>query len=41
MNEDSDHLFFKCDFYGTLWSLVSGWLGFSTVFQGHLRYHIV
>jgi len=24
----------KCGFYGTLWFLVSGWLGFATIFRG-------
>jgi len=35
--EDRDHLIFQCDFYGRLWYLNSGWLGFSFVSQGALQ----
>ena len=30
-NEDREHLFFTCSFFGDLWKLVVGWLGISTV----------
>ncbi|GAU11374.1 hypothetical protein TSUD_343650 [Trifolium subterraneum] len=34
LQEDSDHLFFQCEYYGRLWPMVSRWLGVSSVFQG-------
>jgi len=32
--EDRNHLFIKCDSYGSIWSLISSWLGFSMTFHG-------
>lgn len=32
-NEDKDHLFINCVFFGGLWPLIAGWLGFSTAFH--------
>jgi hypothetical protein len=37
--EDRDHLFFKCDYYGRLWLLISEWLGTAMVFQGDIISH--
>jgi hypothetical protein len=37
--EDRDRLFFKCDYYGRLWLLVSNWLGIDTVFHGNIFSH--
>jgi hypothetical protein len=37
--EERDHLFFQCDYYGRLWLLISNWLGFDTVFHGNLNMH--
>jgi hypothetical protein len=34
--EDRDHLFFKFDYYGRIWRLVSNWLGIDTVFHGDI-----
>jgi len=40
LNEDIDHLFVKCDFYGRILPLISSWLGFSTTSQGNLLDHL-
>lgn len=37
--EDRDHLFFRCDFYGRLWLLVSEWIGIATVSHGDAFSH--
>lgn len=34
--EDIDHFFLQCDFFGRLWSLISGWLGFGTIHHGNI-----
>lgn len=39
--EDKNHLFFKCDFYGNRWLLISGFLGVSTVLHGNLLVHSI
>jgi hypothetical protein len=39
MEESIDHLFFRCNHYGKLWSLISRWLGFDTVFHGSIGTH--
>jgi len=39
--KDMEHLFVKCEFYDRLWSLVSGWLGFSTATHGNLFVRLV
>lgn len=36
-----DHLFVKSNFYGRLWSLISGCLGFSTTTNGSLMKHLL
>ncbi|AET05413.1 transmembrane protein, putative [Medicago truncatula] len=33
MNEDKEHMFVRCDFYGRLWLLITNWLGLATVCQ--------
>lgn len=40
MNEKVDHLFVKCNFFSTIWSLVSNWLGFVTVLHGDNTEHL-
>jgi hypothetical protein len=40
VNEDIDHLFVKCDFYGKLWYFISSWLGFSTAYNAMVLEHI-
>ena len=40
VNEDMDHLFVKCDFYGRLWYFISSWLGFCTTYNGKVLEHI-
>jgi hypothetical protein len=40
MNEDVNHLFVNCNFHGRLWYLVSGGLGFSTVYNSRILEHI-
>ena len=35
-NEDINHM--HCNFFGTIWSLVSYWLGYNTVNPFHMRY---
>ncbi|GAU51648.1 hypothetical protein TSUD_414700 [Trifolium subterraneum] len=37
--EDLDHLFFQCDVYGRLWSMISNWLGVTTAFPGSANLH--
>ncbi|KEH29019.1 endonuclease/exonuclease/phosphatase family protein [Medicago truncatula] len=37
--EERDHLFFQCDYYGRLWLMLSDWLGFVTVLNGNLYSH--
>ncbi|XP_024641765.1 uncharacterized protein [Medicago truncatula] len=37
--EDMDHLFFQCNYYGRLWLMISDWLGFVTVLNGNLYSH--
>jgi len=39
--EDRDHLFFQCDLYGRLWSMICGWLSFSMVRHGNLHDHLL
>jgi hypothetical protein len=40
-NKDRDHLFVKCNFYGRIWQLIGGWLGFSTPIHGNLMAHLL
>lgn len=40
MNENVDHLFVRCNFFSTIWSLVSNWLGFVTVLHGDNTEHL-
>lgn len=40
MNEDREHQFVTCDFYGKIRQVVCGWLGFSTAVQGKLMGHL-
>jgi len=40
INEDMNHLFFRCNFYGRIWSLVSDWLEFDTVTQDNMLNHL-
>ena len=37
--EDRDHLFFQCDYYGRLWLLLSHWFCVVTVLHGNLSTH--
>lgn len=37
--ENKNNLFFKCDYYGRLWLLISDWLGIGTVSQGDVISH--
>ena len=39
-NEDRDHLFITCGFFGGLWQLIAGWLGFSIVLHGYFFNHL-
>jgi len=41
LNEDKDHLFVTCDFYGKILMVVSCWLGFSMAAQGNLSDHLI
>jgi len=40
--EDRDYMFVSCDFYGNIWDLICGWLGFPSTtslnFLSHPRY---
>jgi len=38
--EDRDHLFVLCAFYGNIWVLICGWLGFRTVSSLNLLSHM-
>lgn len=40
-NEDKDNLFVNCDFFGKLWSIIYGWLGFSPAFHGCVLDHLI
>jgi len=40
MNEDMNQLFFRCNFYGSIWSLVSDWLQFVTITQDNMLNHL-
>ena len=37
--ENADHLFMNCDFYGSIWPMVTLWLGFDSVFPAHITKH--
>ncbi|XP_024626821.1 uncharacterized protein [Medicago truncatula] len=37
--EERDHLFFQCDYYGRLWLMLSDWLGIVTVLNDNLYSH--
>lgn len=39
-NEDRDHLFITCGFFGGLGQLIAGWLGFSTILHGYFFNHL-
>lgn len=39
-NENKDHLFINCAFFGGMWLLIVGWLSFSTAFHGSLINHL-
>jgi len=34
-NEDREHLFLTCGFFGGVWNIIAEWLGFSIVFHSH------
>jgi len=38
--EDKEHLFVSCVFYGTIWVLICGWLGFSMASSPNLLSHL-
>ena len=39
-NEDREHLFITCSFFGDLWNLVACWLGLSTIFYCQFFAHL-
>ena len=39
LNEDRDHLFLNCGFFGGIWQCIEDWLGFSTVFHCSFQSH--
>jgi len=39
LNEDREHLFLNCGFFGGIWHCIVAWFGFSTVFRCSLEHH--
>jgi hypothetical protein len=40
LNEDREHLFLTCGFFGGVWNIIADWLGFSTAFHCHFFEHL-